>query len=154
MDLRHRNPSGTVKDGNEHWRTRGVRRMTERTKLTVLLAEDHADSREMLAVMLEMDGYRVLRAADGVEALGLARANNPDLVITDVNMPLMNGIDLIRTLRASENGLASVPIVAISALGSSCCLDAVDAGANEAIAKPLGYDQIHEVVSRFLLGMR
>ncbi|MCC6745935.1 MAG: response regulator [Acidobacteria bacterium] len=126
--------------------------MGERTKLTILLAEDHADSREMLAVMLEMDGFRVIRAADGVEALGLARANSPDLVITDVNMPLMNGIDLIRSLRAGDVTLANVPIVAISALGSSCCLDARDAGANEAIAKPLGYDQIREVVGRFLHG--
>jgi CheY-like chemotaxis protein len=114
--------------------------------LTILLAEDHADSREMLAVMLEMDGYRVVRAEDGIEALDLAREVKPDLIITDVNMPRMNGIDLIRAIRNAENGLSVVPIIAVTAYGSSFCLEAREAGANEAIAKPLGYEQVQEAV--------
>ena len=124
--------------------------MPSRAQRTILLAEDHADSREMLAVMLEMDGYRVVRAQDGVEALDLARSDAPDLIITDVNMPRMNGIDLIRAIRAVEDGLSAVPIVAITAYGSSFCLEARDAGANEALAKPLGYENVQEVVSSLL----
>ena len=124
--------------------------MSSRAQRTILLAEDHADSREMLAVMLEMDGYRVVRAQDGIEALDLARSDTPDLIITDVNMPRMNGIDLIRAIRSVENGLATVPIVAITAYGSSFCLEARDAGANEALAKPLGYENVQEVVSSLL----
>jgi CheY-like chemotaxis protein len=104
----------------------------------------------MLAVMLEMDGYRVVRAQDGVEALDLARSDAPDLIITDVNMPRMNGIDLIRAIRGVEDSLARVPIVAITAYGSSFCLEARDAGANEALAKPLGYENVQEVVSSLL----
>jgi two-component system, chemotaxis family, chemotaxis protein CheY len=125
--------------------------MSSRAQRTILLAEDHADSREMLAVMLEMDGYRVVRAQDGVEALDLARSDAPDLIITDVNMPRMNGIDLIRAIRSVEDGLSAVPIVAITAYGSSFCLEARDAGANEALAKPLGYENVQEVVSTLLL---
>lgn len=125
--------------------------MPSRAQRTILLAEDHADSREMLAVMLEMDGYRVVRAQDGVEALDLARSDTPDLIITDVNMPRMNGIDLIRAIRSVEDGLSAVPIVAITAYGSSFCLEARDAGANEALAKPLGYENVQEVVSTLLL---
>ena len=125
--------------------------MPSRAQRTILLAEDHADSREMLAVMLEMDGYRVVRAQDGVEALDLARSDAPDLIITDVNMPRMNGIDLIRAIRGVEDSLARVPIVAITAYGSSFCLEARDAGANEALAKPLGYENVQEVVSTLLL---
>jgi CheY-like chemotaxis protein len=113
---------------------------------TILLAEDHADSREMLAVMLEMDGYHVLKAQDGLEALDIARQRTPDLIITDVNMPRMNGIDLIRAIRGSADELADVPIVAITAYGSSFCLDARDAGATEAIPKPLGYEQVQAIV--------
>jgi CheY-like chemotaxis protein len=124
--------------------------MHRRDQRTILLAEDHADSREMLAVMLEMDGYRVVRAQDGVEALNLARDDHPDLIITDVNMPRMNGIDLIRAIRAAENGLAVVPIVAITAYGSSFCLEARDAGADEALSKPLGYEHVQEIVSSLL----
>ena len=124
--------------------------MPSRAQRTILLAEDHADSREMLAVMLEMDGYRVVRAQDGVEALDLARSDTPDLIITDVNMPRMNGIDLIRAIRSVNDGLRSVPIVAITAYGSSFCLEARDAGANEALAKPLGYENVQEVVSTLL----
>ena len=104
----------------------------------------------MLAVMLEMDGYRVIRAQDGLEALELARADHPDLIITDVNMPRMNGIDLIRAVRDAHNGLSAVPIVAITAYGSSFCLEARDAGANEAISKPLGYEHVQEVVDSLL----
>ena len=124
--------------------------MRRRAPRTILLAEDHADSREMLAVMLEMDGYRVIRAQDGVEALDLARESAPDLIITDVNMPRMNGIDLIREIRAATNGPAIVPIVAITAYGSSFCLEARDAGANEAISKPLGYENVQEIVDNLL----
>jgi CheY-like chemotaxis protein len=124
--------------------------MRRRAPRTILLAEDHADSREMLAVMLEMDGYRVIRAQDGLEALELARADHPDLIITDVNMPRMNGIDLIRAVRDAANGLSAVPIVAITAYGSSFCLEARDAGANEAISKPLGYEHVQEVVDSLL----
>lgn len=118
--------------------------------LTILLAEDHADSREMLAVMLEMDGYRVVRAEDGIEALDLAREVRPDLIITDVNMPRMNGIDLIKAIRNAGNGLSAVPIIAVTAYGSSFCLEAREAGANEAIAKPLGYEQVQEAVVQLL----
>jgi CheY-like chemotaxis protein len=127
--------------------------MHRRDQRTILLAEDHADSREMLAVMLEMDGYRVVRAQDGLEALDLARTDQPDLIITDVNMPRMNGIDLIRAIRAAENGLAEVPIVAITAYGSSFCLEARDAGADEALSKPLGYEHVQEIVSTLLPAM-
>lgn len=124
--------------------------MAQSAQRTILLAEDHADSREMLAVMLEMDGYRVVRAQDGVEALDLARADRPDLIITDVNMPRMNGIDLIRAIRSSADHLSEVPIVAITAYGSSFCLEARDAGANEALAKPLGYENVQEIVTNLL----
>ena len=128
--------------------------MQQRSQRTILLAEDHADSREMLAVMLEMDGYRVVRAQDGVEALDLATADHPDLIITDVNMPRMNGIDLIRAIRSvADGGLKQVPIVAITAYGSSFCLEARDAGANEALAKPLGYESVQEIVSTLLATM-
>lgn len=121
---------------------------------TVLLAEDHDDSREMLAVMLEIDGYAVVRAADGIQALRLARSSPPDLVITDVHMPLLNGIELIRALRKSTGGLASVPILAISAHGSSLCLEARDAGANVTIAKPLAFDRVRAAVTELVGGPR
>jgi|SRR4051812_47272630 len=124
--------------------------MHRRSQRTILLAEDHADSREMLAVMLEMDGYRVVRAQDGLEALDLAQNDVPDLIITDVNMPRMNGIDLIRAIRSAAEGLAAVPIVAITAYGSSFCLEARDAGANEALSKPLGYENVQEIVNALL----
>ena len=124
--------------------------MLRSNQRTILLAEDHADSREMLAVMLEMDGYRVIRAEDGVEAYERARQDTPDLIITDVNMPRMNGIDLIRAIRDAENGLSQIPIIAITAYGSSFCLEACEAGANEAIPKPLGYEQVQELVDSLL----
>ena len=67
-----------------------------------------------------------------------------------VNMPRMNGIDLIREVRRAGNGLSGVPIIAVTAYGSSFCLEAREAGPNEAIAKPLGYEQVQEAVVQLL----
>jgi signal transduction histidine kinase/DNA-binding response OmpR family regulator len=80
----------------------------------ILVVDDHATSRELLSVLLVPAGYRVVEAADGEEALRLAKGARPDLVITDLVMPRRDGGGLVRALRADPE-LASVPIVIYSA---------------------------------------
>ncbi len=77
---------------------------------TILLVEDHAMSRQMLKTLFGYLGYRVLEAADGSAGLALARSEHPDLIISDVAMPTMDGFEFVRLLR-SEVGLEKTPVI-------------------------------------------
>ncbi len=81
---------------------------------TVLIVDDNEDSREILAMILGMNGYQTLAARDGVEALEIARDHHPSVIVTDIFMPRLDGIDLTRRVRA-DAALASIPVVAQTA---------------------------------------
>jgi CheY-like chemotaxis protein len=82
---------------------------------TVLIAEDNLDSREALSTLLESLDYRVIQAADGAEAVELAREHAPDVILMDMMMPVMDGFEAVRLLRA-EPRFHDVPIVAVTAM--------------------------------------
>ncbi|MGE3539639.1 MAG: response regulator [Candidatus Tectimicrobiota bacterium] len=81
---------------------------------TILIVDDHPTNRAFLITLLSYHGHRLLEAADGMEGLLVARAEHPDLVITDVLMPTMDGYDFVRRLRA-EAGLVDTPVIFWSA---------------------------------------
>jgi CheY-like chemotaxis protein len=81
---------------------------------TVLVADDKATSRELLRIVLEREGYNVLEAGNGLEAVQSARDMKPDLIILDLHMPELDGFGVIETLRA-DGGFAETPIVALTA---------------------------------------
>lgn len=81
---------------------------------SILIVDDKASSREFLRTLLEHNGYRLLEAGDGAEALQLARAWRPDLIITDILMPTMDGYELVRQLRATPE-LAETGVIFCSA---------------------------------------
>jgi CheY-like chemotaxis protein len=81
---------------------------------TILLVEDEVDIAEVLRDVLELKGYRVVLAFDGREGLAAALTHAPDLLITDLMMPAMDGIELIERIR-QERELVAVPVIAISA---------------------------------------
>jgi DNA-binding response OmpR family regulator len=112
---------------------------------TILVAEDEVYIGDMLAVLLEDEGYRVLRARDGAEALALAEGARPDLVISDVMMPRMSGIALARRLRISEDGTGP-PIVLLSAVSPPRDLPE----RTVFVPKPFDLDQLIAVVGRLL----
>ena len=76
----------------------------------ILIADDRPINREFLIVLLGYRGHRLLEANDGAEALAIARAEHPDLVIADVLMPTMDGYEFVRQLRA-DRGIAQTPVV-------------------------------------------
>ena len=82
--------------------------------VNVLIVDDNDDSREILALILGMHGYTGVQARDGMEAIELARNTRPDVIVTDIFMPRLDGIDLTRHLRA-DPALASIPVVAQTA---------------------------------------
>jgi len=81
---------------------------------TILVAEDDPDARELLVLLLGKGDYNVITAADGVEALGLLRAEHPDLLITDIVMPRMDGYELVRQLR-EDSATSKTPVIFCSA---------------------------------------
>lgn len=82
--------------------------------VNVLIVDDNEDSREILALILGMHGFKSVQARDGVEAVDLARIHKPSVIVTDVFMPRLDGIDLTRHLRADAE-LAHIPVVAQTA---------------------------------------
>lgn len=118
---------------------------------TILIVNDNPDHLEMMRVLLEKAGYRVLTARDGREGVSLASARRPDLVISDVNMPVLDGIGLCRLLRA-EHGTRLLPIMLVSAerMGSANAVEGLRAGADDYLEAP--YDPMRMVgkVARLL----
>lgn len=108
-------------------------------KREILIAEDDPLNRVLLATYLEEAGYRVAVANDGLQALGLIRTELPDLVITDINMPEMNGYELCRRLR-SHHKLARIPIIMLSGrTEASEILAGYAEGADDYLSKPIDF---------------
>jgi two-component system cell cycle response regulator DivK len=102
----------------------------------ILYVEDNELNRKIVRDLLRRTKYRLLEAADGEAGVAMAREERPDLILVDVQLPKMSGIDVMRTLR-SEPETASTPIIAITsfALGGNE-QKAMEAGANAYMAKP------------------
>ena len=102
----------------------------------VLIADDNADMREYLTNLLRNSGYQVGEVVDGEKALKVIRAEVPDLVISDVMMPRMDGLQLVAALRA-ESRTAAVPVLLLSArAGQEASIEGLQAGADDYLVKP------------------
>jgi PAS domain S-box-containing protein len=102
----------------------------------VLVADDNADMREYLARLLRTAGYQVTAVTDGQAALGAVRAAVPDLVISDVMMPRLDGLGLVTALRADAR-TAAVPVLLLSArAGQEASVEGLRAGADDYLVKP------------------
>jgi CheY-like chemotaxis protein len=115
----------------------------------IVVAEDHEDIRFVLKRALERAGHEVVTAADGAEALAAVRKHRPEIVVTDVDMPHMSGLDLCRAIRADAD-LKHIPVVLAS--GSLLPGDqrAVDAGASATLLKPFLPAQLLACVTALL----
>lgn len=111
----------------------------------VVVAEDSSDTRHMLKRALEIKGYRVLEAKNGREAVDLTRDYDPHLIIVDLNMPELDGLETIKHVRQMQGMDEQVPIVAITAFDVYGMEQAArEAGCNEYISKPLDLDELHK----------
>lgn len=119
----------------------------------VLIVEDEHDNREIMrAVVEDILGYRALLAADGEEALRMASEHGPRVILMDLMMPLLDGFEAIRQLKAGAR-TASIPVVAVTALSRpSDRQRAVENGADDYIGKPFDLDSLAEVVERYASG--
>jgi CheY-like chemotaxis protein len=113
----------------------------------ILIVEDDEDSREMLAFLLAGRGYHISCAEDGLMALSLIQAEAPELIITDISMPGMDGINLIKRLR-QQRQWQSIPILVMSAFRSGMVSQAMEAGANASATKPLEIEKLFEMIQQ------
>jgi CheY-like chemotaxis protein len=117
---------------------------------TILVAEDNAEQRSLYVALLAGVGYRVLEAADGVEAVEVVRRERPGLVLMDVTMPGTSGWNAVRTLRDDPDTRA-IPIIVVTGLASAWDRDAsLAAGSDEYLAKPVPPGRLLEEVKKFL----
>jgi CheY-like chemotaxis protein len=114
-------------------------------RLKILLVEDDAESRALYVYMLALAGYKVSAVRNGLEAFAEIQINRPDVIITDIVMPVLNGLDLIIAVRSDDN-LADLPVVAITSFGENLREQARAVGATESIDKPTELAKMREVI--------
>ena len=106
------------------------------TPRTVLVVDDFDDTRLLLRTWLERRGFRVVEAADGIQAIRQAETESPDLIIMDIQMPQLDGLSATRRIRRVKS-LTSIPIVAVSAYGADQFREqALAAGCDEYVSTP------------------
>ena len=115
----------------------------------VLVVEDNADARDLLALVLTSEGFTIITAENGLAGLALAKAERPDLIITDISMPILDGVEMIKQIREIPE-LENIPIVAVSAYGSGITGDAVKAGASKAMHKPMEFTSFLAILKTLL----
>lgn len=117
---------------------------------SILVVDDSPVVVEAVRDALEKDGFTVLTAGDGIEALDLVRANHVDLILLDIDMPRMNGYQLCKLLKRDKK-FKDIPVVMLTAKSSDTDRQwGVKAGTNEYLTKPFNYAKVREVLSRLL----
>ncbi|HJT29548.1 MAG TPA: response regulator [Pyrinomonadaceae bacterium] len=110
---------------------------------TVLVAEDSSDTRIMLKRAFELKGYHVVEAEDGQQALDMARRYHPNLIVVDLNMPVLDGLETIKNFRKLEGDGDHTPIVAITAYDVYGMEEAAkENGTNVYLTKPLDLEEL------------
>jgi CheY-like chemotaxis protein len=115
----------------------------------LLIVEDKADSRDLLLYYFTTRGFCVITAGDGSEGFDQTLNERPDLIITDLTMPKVGGIEMIKLIR-SQPKLADIPIIVYTAYGKGFITSAVEAGANQVFSKPVNLEKLAQSVSLLL----
>lgn len=117
---------------------------------TIVVAEDNIVNRELIREMLDAWGFRVLEASDGEQAFATIKAERPDLVLMDIQMPRDDGFSVLRKLRLDPQ-LAAIPVLALTAYAMRGDSEkALAAGFNAYITKPIDMPFLHQEITRQL----
>jgi two-component system cell cycle response regulator DivK len=126
-----------------------VRTLTNGSTKTVLVVEDNDLNLKLFNDLLEASGYNVLQTKDGMEALGLARQHRPDMILMDIQLPGISGLEVTRRLKDDET-LKSIPVVAVTAFAMKGDEEKFLQGGCEAyIAKPISVANFLQTVEIF-----
>lgn len=117
---------------------------------TVLIIEDEEDAAELFAEMMRVSGFRVIKTLRSAPAITMMTVDKPDLVLLDIMMPEVSGLDILLQMRR-EPYLANIPVIVVTAKGMPADIkNGMEAGANTYLTKPVGFQELKEAVERTL----
>ena len=117
---------------------------------TVLIVEDNEESRDIYATALRQKGYHVLQAADGAEGIRMATDERPEIVIMNISMPIVNGVDAVEVLKAHP-ATERIPVLIVTGHSTGTIREmAWEAGCDEYLFKPVSPAALTEAVERCL----
>ena len=116
----------------------------------IIIVEDQPEVADLLEEMLSLDGYQVIKIHSSTGGLSVVQAEEPDVVLLDIMMPDVSGLEVLRFMRR-EPGLQKTPVVIVSARTSSSDIrTGLDAGATAYLTKPVDMDVLRETVARVI----
>lgn len=118
-------------------------------KKKVLIVEDVADVRAMMKIMIEMYGYEAITADDGYEAIEMVKDSDPDIILMDLMMPVLDGVMATSIIRNIE-GKNEIPIIALTAYHDIYQKKAMEAGCDAVITKPLNLNKLQPLLNHYL----
>ena len=123
----------------------------EVTPKTILIVEDHELSMKLFNDLLQTRGYRILQARDGAEGLKLARQQRPDLILMNIHLPKISGLEVMKWIKADDD-LMAIPIIAVTALAMKGDEEKIrrGGGCEAYITKPISIRNFIETVERFV----
>jgi CheY-like chemotaxis protein len=116
----------------------------------VLIVEDYDDARHFMKFLLEANGYQVIEAADGIEAVDKFKQQHPDIVLMDISLPTVDGLTATKAIRELEDDSSRLPIIAVTAFGKFYYKQALEAGCNDLINKPVDFETIESILKDYL----
>jgi signal transduction histidine kinase/DNA-binding response OmpR family regulator len=131
-----------------------TKRVRPQNALNILIVEDNETNRKVLRTMLEKDGHMILQAGTGEKALELLPSSKADVVLLDVNLPGMSGLEVASAIRTMQGGIyKELPLIAITGNVSADNIEQTrKAGMNAALAKPIDYDKLYELLDLIAAG--
>ena len=116
----------------------------------ILVVDDAADNVAMISLALQQQGYQVVTASNGEDAITVAAQTHPNLILMDINLPALDGLGATRRIRDNE-GMSEVPVVVVTAFGTEGFQRAAyDAGASGYLTKPIDLDRMNQLIARLL----
>lgn len=124
--------------------------MSENSAKTVLVVEDNELNMKLFHDLLESQGYKILQTKDGMEALSLAREHRPDLILMDIQLPEVSGLEVTRWIKEDES-LSHIPVIAVTAFAMKGDEEKIRQGGCEAyIAKPISVATFLQTIQTYL----
>lgn len=116
----------------------------------ILVVEDQVDNLAMISLALQQQGYQVVTAGNGEDAISVATQTNPNLILMDINLPALDGLGATRRIRENE-ALRDVPVIAVTAFSTEGFQRAAyDAGISGYLTKPIDLDRMNQLIARLL----
>jgi len=117
---------------------------------TVLIIEDEEDAAELFAEMMRVSGFRVVKTSKSTPAISMMSSEKPDVILLDIMMPEISGLDILRQMRR-EPDLAKIPVIVVTAKSMPADIkNGMEAGASTYLTKPVGFLELKEAVERAL----